>query len=245
VTRNLEAACLCALDAAPSGHRVSAGVVIGQFLRIRIRYRTRIQCDRITTPRAKNSANFREADNIDFSINSHGREQLPPNNIMALYPRDDSIAFVFYRYDPTLVGAIIFASLFGASTGLILYQMVRTKTWYFIPFFIGGICKCPLSHISDSVVETLGYVGRTISHFNSTALPPYIMQSLLLLLAPALFAASIYMSFGRLIHFVNGEHHSVIRTDRITKLFVCGDVLSFFIQGTGTHNPISVSYGRG
>lgn len=156
---------------------------------------------------------------------------------MALYPRDDAVTFVFYRYDPSLVGAIIFASLFGGSTCLILYQMVRTKTWYFIPFFIGGICKCPPSYISDSVVETLGYIGRAISHFNSTALPPYIMQSLLLLLAPALFAASIYMSFGRLIHFVNGEHQSVIRTNLITKLFVCGDVLSFLIQGTGSAPP--------
>jgi RTA1 like protein len=163
---------------------------------------------------------------------------------MALYPRDDEITFVFYRYDPSLVGAIIFASLFGASTGLLLYQMVRTKTWYFIPFFIGGICKCPPFYTSDLVVETVGYIGRAISHFNSTALIPYIMQSLLLLLAPALFAASIYMSFGRLIHFVHAEHHSVIRTDRITKLFVCGDVLSFVIQGTGMHYSNSISYGR-
>ena len=159
---------------------------------------------------------------------------------MDLYPRDDQIDFVFYRYDPTLVGAIIFAALFGVSTGLHLYQMVRTKTWYFIPFFIGGICKYFPSYISDSIVEIVGYVGRALSHFNSTALIPYVMQSLLLLLAPALFAASIYMSFGRLIHSVHAEHLSVIRTNRITKLFVCGDVLSFLIQSTGKHHSNSV-----
>jgi hypothetical protein len=59
------------------------------------------------------------------------------------------------------------------------------------------------------------------------------MQSLLLLLAPALFAASIYMVLGRIIRLTDGESHSLIKARWLTKVFVAGDVLSFLTQSTG------------
>jgi hypothetical protein len=59
------------------------------------------------------------------------------------------------------------------------------------------------------------------------------MQSLLTLLAPALFAASIYMVLGRIIRLVGGELRSPIRISWMTPIFVTGDVISFFIQGAG------------
>lgn len=62
---------------------------------------------------------------------------------------------------------------------------------------------------------------------------PYIIQSILLLLGPALFAASIYMILARLIRLIKAEKYSMIRTTRLTKVFVLGDVLSFLTQGAG------------
>lgn len=62
---------------------------------------------------------------------------------------------------------------------------------------------------------------------------PYIMQSILLLLGPALYAASIYMVLGRMIRLLNAEDLSLIRTKWLTKLFVAGDVLSFLAQSSG------------
>lgn len=59
------------------------------------------------------------------------------------------------------------------------------------------------------------------------------MQSTLLLVAPALFAASIYMELGRIIHLVKGEKHSLVRVNWMTKIFVAGDVLSFLMQASG------------
>lgn len=59
------------------------------------------------------------------------------------------------------------------------------------------------------------------------------MQSLLILLAPAFFAASIYMILGRIIVLTDGESHSVIRARWLTKIFVAGDVLSFLAQSSG------------
>lgn len=59
------------------------------------------------------------------------------------------------------------------------------------------------------------------------------MQSTLLLVAPALFAATIYMFLARIIRAVDGESLSPLRTKILTPLFVTGDVLSFFIQAGG------------
>lgn len=59
------------------------------------------------------------------------------------------------------------------------------------------------------------------------------MQSLLILVAPALFAASIYIILGRVILLVDGERYSLVRLKWLTKTFVLGDVFSFLLQGSG------------
>ncbi|EAW10921.1 RTA1 domain-containing protein [Aspergillus clavatus NRRL 1] len=59
------------------------------------------------------------------------------------------------------------------------------------------------------------------------------MQSTLLLVAPALFAASIYMELGRLIRLVKGGRFAIIPVTWMTKIFVAGDVLSFLMQASG------------
>ncbi|KAM6506945.1 hypothetical protein FALCPG4_018758 [Fusarium falciforme] len=128
-----------------------------------------------------------------------------------------------YHYDPSLAAAILFAVLFSLSGLVHAYQLVKGKTWYFIAFFIGLL------------FEVVGHAARA---YNADESPnwsdiPFIMQTLLLLLAPALFAASIYMILGRLIRVLDAEHFSIIRTRWLTKIFVLGDVLSFAVQGIG------------
>ncbi|KAG0136943.1 RTA1 like protein-domain-containing protein [Tuber indicum] len=129
--------------------------------------------------------------------------------------------FDLYRYTPSLVGAVIFAALFFISSGYHVIQLTRTRTWYFIPLVIGAL------------MEAVGYIGRGISHHDREVLAPYLVQALLLLVAPALYAASIYMILGRLITSIDAERHSLIRTTWLTKIFVAGDVLSFLMQSTG------------
>jgi hypothetical protein len=62
---------------------------------------------------------------------------------------------------------------------------------------------------------------------------PYIQQSLLLLLAPALFAASIYMILGRMILRLDSEKLCIFKKKWLTKFFVAGDILSFSVQAAG------------
>lgn len=67
----------------------------------------------------------------------------------------------------------------------------------------------------------------------SWTLGPYIVQTLFLLLAPALLAASVYMFLGRIILMLQAESHALLRRKWLRKIFVTGDVLSFLLQGDG------------
>jgi hypothetical protein len=84
-----------------------------------------------------------------------------------------------------------------------------------------------------NIVEITGYAARTQSHKDKSALGPFIIQSVLLLVAPALFAASIYMTLGRLILLLDGEKYALIKKTWLTKIFVLGDIMSFMVQSGG------------
>lgn len=99
----------------------------------------------------------------------------------------------FYRYVPSLAAGLIATIVLGLLNAGHIYRMFRTRTWFCIPFVIGGI------------FETIGYIGRCVSHSDSEALTPYIIQSLPILLGPALYAATISMTLGRIILAVRGE----------------------------------------
>lgn len=82
-------------------------------------------------------------------------------------------------------------------------------------------------------VEWIGYIFRILAHYNMHSMAINIVQTLLLLLPPSLFAASIYMVLGRLILYANGESMAPIRANWLTKIFVIGDVFTFFVQAVG------------
>lgn len=91
---------------------------------------------------------------------------------------------------------------------------------------------------------TAGYVFRYISAKSPADLGPYIMQSLFIILPPSLYAATIYMIYGRLVIFVNAPEASIIRPTRVTKIFVTGDVLAFLLQAGGGGMMAEPSLGK-
>ena len=52
------------------------------------------------------------------------------------------------------------------------------------------------------------------------------------------------MLLGRIVRLLDAEHHSIIRTTWVTKIFVGGDVLSFLVQ-VGGKNCFSIFYSEG
>jgi heme/copper-type cytochrome/quinol oxidase subunit 2 len=83
------------------------------------------------------------------------------------------------------------------------------------------------------LVEAVGYVGRALGHYQQEEIGPYIIQSILILVSPALFAATIYMTLSRAMRSTAAIHHSIIKAKWLTTFFVTGDVVSFFVQGGG------------
>jgi hypothetical protein len=62
---------------------------------------------------------------------------------------------------------------------------------------------------------------------------PYIQQTLLLLLAPALFMALIYMMLGRIVMLLDAEQLCLFKKKWLMKFFVYGNILSFTVQAAG------------
>jgi hypothetical protein len=129
--------------------------------------------------------------------------------------------YVLWPYTPTTAAGVIAALVFIGLTGLHTWRLVNNRTWFCIPFVIGGL------------FETIGYAARAAAHSDTVSKTPYIIQSMLILIAPILFAASVYMILGRLILRTDSASYSIIRATWVTKIFVTGDVLCFFIQGGG------------
>ncbi|KAL4883212.1 RTA1 like protein-domain-containing protein [Aspergillus karnatakaensis] len=127
----------------------------------------------------------------------------------------------FYPYNPSLTAGYAFMAIFGIATVVHLALMFPYRAAYFIPFVLGGIC------------ETFGYHGRARSHNSRTSIGPWAQQQLLLLSAPPLLAASIYMSLSRIITSLDAEHHSPIRPKKLTVWFVLNDIICLLTQLVG------------
>lgn len=99
-------------------------------------------------------------------------------------------------------------------------------------------CHCHSAIVPSSLltryvntVEVIGYLVRMVAHNKTGVLMPYVIQNMFILLAPILFAASIYMTLSRIIIRLRGERFSPIRTSRLTKIFVTGDITALLVQG--------------
>ncbi|KAF3385543.1 Protein RTM1 [Penicillium rolfsii] len=140
---------------------------------------------------------------------------------MSTNSSDGSIDFALYRYTPSIPAAVVFAVMFFIITILHCIRLWRYRAFFFVPFIIGLLFECA------------GYIARIFSHFDTKALGPYIVQTMLILVAPPLFAASIYMTLGRVIVALHCQELSIVPVRFLTKIFVVGDVISFLLQCGG------------
>ncbi|KAI9745399.1 MAG: hypothetical protein M1818_000933 [Claussenomyces sp. TS43310] len=130
--------------------------------------------------------------------------------------------YYLWKYLPSQAASIIFILLFLIFITLHFWRIYQLHNWFCLSFAVGCLC------------EFIGYAARAAAYSRTSELIPYVIQSLFLVIAPAFFAASIYMTLGRIIRCVKGEHLSVVRIDWLTKTFVIGDVLSLSVQGASS-----------
>lgn len=97
------------------------------------------------------------------------------------------------------------------------------------------------------LVETGGYYGRAWGHRGPADFRAFVLQILLLLVAPIFLAATVYMSLARIVTAVDAEpRHSLIRPKWLAKIFVTFDVLCFLVQiaGAGMQCTTSASMAK-
>ncbi|KAJ6012266.1 hypothetical protein N7522_002621 [Penicillium canescens] len=124
----------------------------------------------------------------------------------------------FYPYTPSASAGYAFVAIFGISTIVHLVLMFPFRAAYFIPLVLGGIC------------EAFGYYGRAWSHESRTDIKSWALQEMLIMCAPPLIAATVYMVLGRVIRSFDAEHLSSMRVKWLTFVFVMNDVLTFCTQ---------------
>ncbi|KAI9147209.1 Protein RTA1 [Paramyrothecium foliicola] len=98
-----------------------------------------------------------------------------------------------------------------------------------------------MSHLHDFVdsaepIETFGFAARIVQARQDPSdenLNPTIVSTFGIILAPVLFAASMYMMLGRIIRVTGAEAAAMIRPSWSTKIFVLGDIASFLVQLLG------------
>ncbi|CVL07244.1 related to RTA1 domain protein [Fusarium mangiferae] len=131
--------------------------------------------------------------------------------------------FYLWSYVPSIPAAVIFIIVFLVLSMVHTWKMVQNRLWFCIPFVVGGY------------LEVIGFIGRAMANKATDQLGPYIIQSVFLLIPPSLFAASIYMTLGRIMRGLGpkAESYSIIRVKWLTTLFVMGDVFSFLVQSSG------------
>ena len=80
-------------------------------------------------------------------------------------------SYSFYHYNPSVAAAVVFIIIFSSLTFLHLYLMIRTKTWHFIPFVLGGqsACFCCLSGFLSNTAQPKSL--DTLAEFYPTTIP--------------------------------------------------------------------------
>ncbi|KAH7407135.1 RTA1 like protein-domain-containing protein [Cadophora sp. MPI-SDFR-AT-0126] len=134
---------------------------------------------------------------------------------------------VFFEYRPNKAAGYSFVVIFGLLSLAHLIYIFWKRAWFFIPFFLGGIA------------ETFGYYGRALASDKPEVVGPFILQNLLILTATPFLAASVYMSFGRIITALDAQRHSILNVRWMTKIYVLIDFACIVSQFIGAVIPAS------
>ncbi|KAL3477754.1 RTA1 like protein-domain-containing protein [Aspergillus californicus] len=141
----------------------------------------------------------------------------------------------YYSYDPSVGAAIVFTVLYGLAFigSVVQWLRFRPIVW--------------LVMVTASAMEAIGYIGRVISTKDVTSRTPYVLQFVLLILAPVLMAGALYVLFGRIIFLVVPKDQRTFKIcwvppRFVTPIFVGFDVVALFLQVVGA---IMITSGNG
>ncbi|KAI0263772.1 RTA1-like protein [Gloeopeniophorella convolvens] len=126
-----------------------------------------------------------------------------------------------YSYLPTLWVGITFVVLFGGSTIYHIIQAIYYKLYGLI--FSAGFC---------GILQTVGWAGRVYSSHDPIARNPFIIQFILIIIAPTALVAANFTIFGRIVRRL-GPQYSRLKPKLYARIFLTADITSLLAQAMG------------
>ncbi|CDO93403.1 unnamed protein product [Kluyveromyces dobzhanskii CBS 2104] len=152
---------------------------------------------------------------------------------------DNYMQFVTFRYQPSKAAAIASCAIFSVLF-LGLLMMIIGSTKRFEEVSAGEIHnvkrKTVLKYfpfLMGIVMEVVGYGMRYDSSLDIEKITPFVIQSVFLLVAPSLYASTIYTVFGQLTRTLKCTRLSIVPAHRITAIFILGNLAGAAMQGAG------------
>lgn len=140
---------------------------------------------------------------------------------------------LYYPYTPSEAAGYVFLALFATATLAHVGLMFWHKTWFLIPLILGGICASRLVPLPRTIMltlaagETFGHYGRAWGGREPNSPSPFMLQLMLILVAPVFIAATVYVTLGKLKQiFLDAKP----RRCGISALFIVIDVIAFCSQ---------------
>ncbi|KAL8955096.1 MAG: hypothetical protein Q9183_006794, partial [Haloplaca sp. 2 TL-2023] len=128
--------------------------------------------------------------------------------------------FSLYDYAPSKVAPIIFLVVFLVSTIHHVYLNAYYKSWKITATLPWG-----------GTLFVAGFIMREISAFKTHHLPIFIASTVLLLVAPPVYALTNYIILGRVLYYV--PYLSPINPGRVVSTFVAIDVVVGILSANG------------
>ncbi|KAJ7359704.1 RTA1 like protein-domain-containing protein [Mycena albidolilacea] len=132
-----------------------------------------------------------------------------------------SIPYSPYGYLPSLPAGIIFSILFGLITAANLLNTIRTKYWWMGFFLTAG-----------ALLETIGWVGRTVAHECVYNVTLSTMQISTLIMGPAYTQTGVYIALWLVLNVLGTEISPVPPKIYLVVVFLV-DCVCLLLQAIG------------
>jgi hypothetical protein len=126
-----------------------------------------------------------------------------------------------YGYQPSLAAGIFFSICFGLYTFSNILQTFRTRCWWMGLFFSCG-----------TILELIGWIGRTVAHSCSYSDAVNTMQIASLIMGPAYTQSGVYIALWMIIRLLGREVSPVPPKLYLVVIF-CVDCVCLSLQAIG------------
>jgi len=148
-----------------------------------------------------------------------------------------NIVQAVFHYTPSKAAAGAAGGLYFLAGLAVLTRIIKARSWW-------GLCL-PIG----AFIVSAGFFVRIALDSSPNSIGLFAVQQLFIIVTPAAFLAYNYILYGKFIVNCVDPKYSLIRPNRVARLFVCSDIITFLVQGGGgglqaSSNQTSVKLGQ-